>query len=232
MAPVRNLLPMDRCLGPAIPRSLLVCLAASLAGHAIVLFLVSRSEVPRPHGVPADRTLLIALEGFTPEEGPADGQEPIAPTPDTARPEEPEPRTAAAAIPALTRDTPEAKERPFRLKVSPLDLRNFVKSYEPNEEGTDPLPFRPNLRRGLEVRQAEQRRVALVEKNRDERLGHSEIVNADGAMTRIGDDCYMTSLPTITIQRGLQVSRVGCPGRVEWWKRSDLDDVATFRGIP
>lgn len=225
---------MDERRGPAIPRALLLCLAASLAGHAVVLVFVGRSELSGSREAPVDRTLLVRLERFAPEVGPVDERELIKAEPDTPMSEKPEPAPATAAVTEPpTRYTSESRERSSAFNVRPLDLRTFVKSYESNNDQPDSLPFRPDLRRGLEARQAEQRRVARVDQNHAQRFGHSaEIVNAEGAMTKMGDHCYMTSLPAITIQRGLQVSQVECPGKVEWWKRPELDDVATFRGIP
>lgn len=51
-------------------------------------------------------------------------------------------------------------------------------------------------------------------------------------MARIGNNCYSISAPLITIQRGQQVTRVDCPGKLLWWAREPLDEIAQYRGIP
>lgn len=134
----------------------------------------------KPNAAPVDRTLLVELAQSTPEHGPFDEREPIETEPVTALSEEIEsgPATEAAAEPSRP-DTPESKESSAELRLSPADVRRFVRSYESSEGRLESLRFRPDLRRRLEAREAEQRKVALVNQNRTERFGHSaEIVNA------------------------------------------------------
>lgn len=224
----------------------LMALAVSLLLHFLALYTLGKLvtfKVTEAHA-PTRSVIDIKLETYSPAL-PVETLSKHAPE-ENLKPVELKP--AEEIVSRNSKELQQLSVYPMQSDTVPdLDLKLPVDTLKEAEIDSNAArgrwAFSGVYRKKIQARERVQQRNFIMARNRAERLGHSIEELAAGSsganagraseVVRLGDTCYL-KYARQNNERGnkMAVGSVPCPGKKDWWRRDNLDEVSAARRIP